>query len=196
MKKYISALAALLFIGSSIAFAGTSAPVKLNRNRINAIISELQREARSGGSEGESESVRLPGITAVSGGDMDFVSIGGIGISLIKIGAKHSDDDDAKAALAAFKGVKRLVVADYEDSEPRVRERFNKKISAALEGCEMLMEAKDEGESIRIYGTPSADGSKINDIVVFSPESGAFICMFGIIDADKIGEIAETAGKR
>ena len=64
-----------------------------------------------------------------------------------------------------------------------------------MNGCELLIEAKDEGEKVSIYGTSSRDGSRISDIVMFAPDDGALICFFGTIDAARLGELAASAGK-
>ena len=87
----------------------------------------------------------------------------------------------------------KIIVLDYENCDKSLKERFNKKIGSTLEGCELLMEAKDEEETMSIYGTLSGDGSKINDIVMHAPESSALICFFGAINADELGKLVETA---
>lgn len=195
MKRYILTIFALLAISAASVSAQESGSRKLNKSRILSLVNELQSDAAASGVKSERETVRLPGIHVVSDNNLDFVSIGGIGVSLLKWGAKFSGDSDAKTAMASIDGLKRLIVLDYEDSDSALKERFNRKISRTLDGCEMLMEAKDEGETMRIFGSPSKDGSKISDIVMFSPENSALICFFGTIDADKLGKLVESAQK-
>lgn len=193
MKKLIFTFAALLAVMATACSGDAKNKKSINESKIIVLVDKLRAEAALYGAKSERESVTLPGIKVVSDNNLEFVSIGGIGIKLIKWGAKISDDDDAKLAMAAFDGVKRLIVLDYENCDKSLKERFNKKIGSTLEGCELLMEAKDEEETMSIYGTLSEDGSKINDIVMHAPESSALICFFGAINADELGKLVETA---
>ncbi len=195
MKKLIFTFAALLAVMATACSGDAKNKKNINESKIIVLVDELRADAALYGEKSERESVTLPGIKVVSDNNLEFVSIGGIGIKLIKWGAKVSDDDDAKLAMAAFDGVKRLMVLDYENCDKALKERFNKKIGRTLEGCELMMEAKDEEETMSIYGTLSGDGSKISDIVMYAPESSALICFFGTIDTDELGKLVETANK-
>ena len=48
------------------------------------------------------------------------------------------------------------------------------------------MEAKDEGETVRIYGFE--DGDKLRDIILYSSD-GSLISMSGFIGLEHVGEL-------
>ena len=110
MKKLIFTFAALLAVMATACSSGAKNKKNINESKIIVLVDELRADAALYGTKSERESVTLPGIKVVSDNNLEFVSIGGIGIKLIKWGAKVSDDDDAKLAMAAFDGVKRLMV--------------------------------------------------------------------------------------
>ena len=197
MKKLFVAIMAIAMLTASECTSNAGIRKSVNKSRINALVEELRQEARAEGINSERESLTLPGIKLVSENNLDVVSIGSLGISFIKLGAKKSieDAEDLRTARALFKGIKKLMIVSYDECSPELRERFNRKVARTLNGCELLIEAKDEGEKVSIYGTSSRDGSKISDIVMFAPNDGALICFFGTIDANKLGELAASAGK-
>ncbi len=77
-------------------------------------------------------------------------------------------------------------MADYEDCSAEVKAKFNARMSKALDGVELLMEAKDDGELVRIYGYVDKDGTEIKDLVIFSPEEGELVCMFGTLRMEQL----------
>lgn len=193
MKKLFILFAIIPLIAGPAYTSEAAGRKKVDSGKISALVAELRADARAEGVPSERESVRLPGIKVVSESNLDFVSIGGVGIGLMKMAGRFSGDDDAKMALATMDGLRKLMVLSYEDCSVSLKDRFNAKIMKTLNGCEKLMEAKDDGESISIFGTTSKDGSKISDIVMFAPEDCALICFFGTIDADKLGKLVEAA---
>ena len=62
-----------------------------------------------------------------------------------------------------------------------------------LDGVELLMSAKDDDESVYIYGYVSGDGTKVKDLVIFAPDEGALICLYGTIDMDNVGKLVSAA---
>ena len=54
-----------------------------------------------------------------------------------------------------------------------------------------IMEIKDEGETLNLYGTSSDDGSSIEDIILYVPEDHTLICLFGSISSQKIADIVK-----
>ena len=118
-----------------------------------------------------------------------------------KAGAMSAYDDDmdrqereqTKAAFDAMKSIKGMTIVDYEDCSPKIKEKFNTRMTALLEGVELLMSAKDDEDSVYIYGYVTGNGSKVKDLVLFSPDDGTLLCLYGTIDMDKIGQIVATA---
>ena len=124
----------------------------------------------------------------------EIVDIGGIGLSLLKAAAKSAaETPEDREALKLFNGLKRLTIVDFSDAAPETREKFLRKANRILQGGEMLMEAKDSGETVRIYGTSSGDGSLLEDIALLAGD--ALIFVRGSIRADQIGALMKQADK-
>lgn len=162
----------------------------VNRTRLTNLIEDLRQEARRESDGSDRESLTLPGVKIVSDGNFEFVAVGGF---VARLAMKFAEDEDVKAAAGLVDHLKKLYVVDYEDCSEALKDKFNAKIGKALRGSELLMEAKDDDERMSIYGTPSADGSTVSDIVLFAPQSGALICFFGSMDSDKVGELIASA---
>lgn len=195
MKKIFVALMAITMLTASECTSNAGIRKSVNKSRINTLVEELRAEARAEGIDSDRESLTLPGIKLVSENNLDIVSIGSLGISVIKLGTRMSGEDaeEMRMARSLFKGIKKLMIVSYDECPVELRERFNRKVARTLNGCELLVEAKDEGEKVSIYGTSSRDGSKISDIVLFAPDDGALMCFFGTIDAARLGELASSA---
>ncbi len=124
----------------------------------------------------------------------EVVDIGGIGMSLLKAAARTAaETPEDREALKLFNGLKRLTVVDFSDAAPETREKFLRKAKRILEKGEMLMEAKDDGETVRIYGTSSADGALLHDIALLAGD--ALIFVRGTVPMDQVGELMKQADK-
>lgn len=120
----------------------------------------------------------------------DVVSVGSLGMGLVKIIANiAADTPEDKAALSILDGLNKVVVVDYGAMDHGRKESFVADVEALLKNAEMILEAKDEGDTVRIYGTASEDGNKISDLMVFTPEENTLVCLLGSISAEKIGEL-------
>ena len=82
---------------------------------------------------------------------------------------------------------------DFSEAAPADRERFVGKAKKILSQGEMLLEAKDGGETVRIYGTSSRDGSLLEDVAVLADD--ALIFIRGSIRMDQVGELIKQADK-
>ena len=123
----------------------------------------------------------------------EIVDIGGVAMGLIKTAAKAAaDSEEDRQALAVLGGLKRLTVVDFSEAAEPHRKQFLRKAQQILSGSEILMEARDGDEAVRIYGTTSADGKRIQDLVIFTED--ALISIRGTIDADRIGDLVKQAG--
>ena len=125
----------------------------------------------------------------------DVVDLGGVSLSLLKAAARTAvETEEDRAALKLFSGLKRLTVVDFSEAAPDVRDKFLRKAQRILNGGEMLMEAKDGGgETVRIYGTSSADGSLLEDIAILAED--ALIFIRGSIRTDQIEALMKQADK-
>ena len=124
----------------------------------------------------------------------DVVDLGGPALLLLKAAARaEADDPEDRAALDLFRSLKRLTVVDFSEAAPEKREKFLRKAQRILEGEEILMEVKDAGEKLRIYGTSSKDGSQYQDIILLAGD--ALISVKGSIRADQVGELMKQTAK-
>ena len=90
-------------------------------------------------------------------------------------------------ALNMFKGIKRLTIVDFSEAPDHARESFLRKANRILDDGEMLLEAKDSGETLRIYGNSSKDGNILQDIVILAND--ALLIVRGTLRADQIGAL-------
>ena len=124
----------------------------------------------------------------------EIVDIGGIGLSLLKAAARTSvESPEDREALKLFSGLKRLTVVDFSDAAPEAREKFLRKANRILKGSEMLMEAKDDGETVRIYGSSSDDGTFLEDIAFLAGD--ALIFIRGTIRMDQVESLMKQADR-
>ena len=124
----------------------------------------------------------------------DVVDVGGVGLSLLKAAARTAaETEEDRAALKLFNGLKRLTVVDFSEAAPDVRDKFLRKAQRILNGGEMLMEAKDGGETVRIYGTSSRDGSLLEDVALLAGD--ALIFVRGTIRADQVAALIAQADR-
>ena len=124
----------------------------------------------------------------------DVVDLGGPAMLLLKAAARaEADDPEDRAALDLFRSLKRLTVIDFSEAAPEKREKFLRKLDRILDGEEVLMEAKDGGEKVAIYGLSSKDGSRIDDIIIRADD--ALISVRGSIRTDQVEALMKQASK-
>ena len=61
--------------------------------------------------------------------------------------------------------------------------------------AEKILEVKEEGENINIYGTSSGDGERIEDIIIFVPDNCELICLFGSVSIQQISDIVKMSNE-
>ena len=124
----------------------------------------------------------------------DIMDLGGPAMLLLKAAARAEvDDPEDRAAMDLFRSLKRLTVVDFSEAAPEKREKFLRKLDRILEGEEVLMEARDGGEKVAIYGLTSKDGSRIDDIIIRADD--ALISVRGSIRTDQIEALMKQASK-
>jgi len=124
----------------------------------------------------------------------DVVDLGGVSLSLLKAAAKTAaKTPEDREALRLFNGLKRLTIVDFSEAEPEVKDKFLRKVNRILRSGEMLLEAKDGGETVRIYGTSSDDGNLLEDVALLAGE--ALIFVRGSIRADQVAALMKQADR-
>ena len=123
----------------------------------------------------------------------EVVEMGPIALGLIRAAARGEvKNDDDRKALQVFKDIKRLTILDFSDAEASRKEKFLRKAKRVLADEEMLMEAKDDGETVRIYGLSNV-GDILEDVIILAGD--ALISVHGKIRADLVGELINQAEK-
>lgn len=165
MKRILLVLSLLLPVA---AFAGS--PQKtVSRAGIYAVLSECRH---------------YEGAEVVSLGRFATAAMKGA----IKIAAK--DDPDAREAMSMMKGIRGISVFDFEDCSEKDKTLIIKKLDHFFSGSDMLMEASDSGEKMRIYGVMDEKTDKVKDFVLYAPSDCSLICLFGSISMDAIAKLA------
>ena len=106
---------------------------------------------------------------------------------VVRVAAKS--DPDAREALRMMRGLKKVTVLEYEDAAPEVKARLSPRIAQALDGSELLMEAKDGGSALQVFGIVDDANALVRDFVVHAPSSCALICLFGSMSMDTLSKL-------
>ncbi|MBP5392086.1 MAG: DUF4252 domain-containing protein [Bacteroidales bacterium] len=121
---------------------------------------------------------------------VDVFELGSLGTAFVKsiFSVSSVNDKDAREALTMLKGLKGLTIISYEDAEPGLKKTIDGKLQKMLKGVDLLMEAKDEGETVRFYGTYNDKTGKVSDVGIFAPTDGTFIFLVGSFNLDDISK--------
>lgn len=126
----------------------------------------------------------------------EIISFGNLSMGLLKLMANFSaESQEDKEVLDILDGINKFVVVEYEEASPERKMAFNKEMSAILKDAEKMIEIKDGGDSVDIYGTLSKDGEKIIDVIIHIPEDCTFVCFFGNIRTEDLGDVVKMANE-
>lgn len=124
----------------------------------------------------------------------EVVKIGSFGTAALKtvmrLSVSDDDSEEVQMILKAMKGIKKMAIIEYDKCNEKTRDAFNSKLEKALSSSELLIEAKDGSDAMRIYGIYNEDENTVHDFVLFAPNDCALICLFGSIPLDSISELA------
>ena len=122
----------------------------------------------------------------------EVMSFGGLALGLVKMAANTSSDSED---LDILDGIRKFVVVEYYDAAADIKDAFNEDVAELLKDASKIMEVKDEGDKVEIYGTLSGDGERISDVVIYIPEESSFLCFFGNIRTKDIGAMMQMANE-
>ena len=112
---------------------------------------------------------------------VDVFELGSLGTAFVKsiFSVSSVNDKDAREALTMLKGLKGLTIISYEDAEPGLKKTIDGKLQKMLKGVDLLMEAKDNGQTMRMYTL--GDEKIVNSFVMLALENDetTFICIDG-----------------
>ena len=163
MKKVLLSILTLLTLLTP-AFAGGS----VSKNQLSSFISECRRY------DGV-EVVRLGGPTAIALK------------TTIRLAA--ADDPDAQEFIRLISKIKKVIVFDYDDCAPAVRDKINRRLDRILEGSDLLLEAREDGQAMQIYGVIDERAGTVRDFVMHDASGSSLICFFGSISIDKLSRV-------
>ena len=124
------------------------------------------------------------------------VSVGSFGVGMIKALARMSaQTEEERQAIALMDKLNKVLVIEYNDASQEVRESFGRKVNALFDGAEKIIEIKEDGSTVNIYGTFADDGDSIDDLIMFIPEDCTMICLFGSISAQKVADLMAAANE-
>ena len=162
----------LMIAGLGIALqAAAMMPAKLNQEKLFSLISSYKRH---------------DGFEVVQMGSVKTAALK----MALRIALRFEKVPEAEAALDIMKGVRRLSVVDYSDCAKAVRASFESELERMLAKGDLIMEARDGNDMIRIYGVVSDSGEQLKDFVVYSPDNSALICIFGSVDVKDLRKLA------
>ena len=115
--------------------------------------------------------------------DVDVISVGPLGMSMLRMVASASSgmDKEVLELLRCTKSIKRITIVDFEESE--VRDYLADRLQKELDGMELIMEAKDDGERMQIFGYD--DGNTIRDLILYTSD-GTLIMTRGRVNTERL----------
>lgn len=145
-----------------------------------------------GAGKGNADGPRLDKVieTMKQNKDAEVIKLGRLGMSFFKIALKHeADDEEDKAVLSLMKDTKSMTIADFSDCPRADREAISTKIVQALAGHEVILEIKDDDETVTFYGIFNEKAGTVSDIVMYSPSECGIILFDGKYKASTIGNL-------
>lgn len=169
MKKFIIAFLIML---ASIGATARDRQNGVRLERLNSVISEYRH------SEG-----------------FDVVNVGRFGTycikTLVRFGAFMDSDEDTKAFYNLVRNVKKFAVVDYGECAPYVKDEFSGKVANILSDEYLIMEVKDDGDLVKIYGVVDDKTDKLSNFVLSVPSDGTLICLFGSIPMSALSSVMD-----
>ena len=110
--------------------------------------------------------------------------------SVIRVGGKG--DSDTRLALDTIEGLKGLTILEYGEAPKDIRYRIDRRVERALQKCEMLMEAKEGDSRMQMFGQVDDKSGAVRDFVLYVPEDGTLICLFGKMSMEALKAAMEN----
>ena len=122
---------------------------------------------------------------------VNVISIGKVGLGLLGMIARTQvNDSKAMAVLKSLGGVDKVVVVEWGSCAKDDIEKMDEDFSTALSGKELVLEARDGNDVVRIYGVVDDEGM-LSDCIIYCPGESALVCATGTIDLSSIMALAQ-----
>ena len=124
----------------------------------------------------------------------EVVQLGKLATSALKGAVRISGigDPDVREALSFIKGIKSMSIFDYDNCSDADKAIITSRLDKILAGGDILMEAKDGTEKMRIYGVVDDKGDTVRDFILYAPNDCALICIFGSISTRQAVHIMDN----
>lgn len=118
----------------------------------------------------------------------EVINVGKFGTSALKRLIKMSadDDDEMKSVIKVINGIKKVAIVDYEDCTASDKEKFIRKIDRILNSDNLIMEIRDDGETMKMFGITDDNNDIVSNFIIHAPSDGALICLFGTLPLKEI----------
>lgn len=124
----------------------------------------------------------------------NIVQVGKLGTGLIKKivrAAADPDNPEEKALLDMVNGIKKVSVIEYSECDEETRAKFVRKLERIIPEENLLIDIKDDGEKVRIFGVVSEEGGSLQDFILHAPDESALVCLFGSISMDSLSKLLD-----
>jgi hypothetical protein len=118
----------------------------------------------------------------------EVVDMGGLALGLLRAAARTQvETAEDRMALDLFSAVKRLTVLDFSETDAARKDKFLRKVTRLLADEDVLLEAKEGGQTVKVYGLSSEDGHILEDIILLAEDT--LISLNGKIRTDQLSEL-------
>ncbi len=122
---------------------------------------------------------------------VEVITVRKFGISLLKkmIKASADNDEDTRAMLKIIDGIKKVSIVDYCKCADADKSNFTRRLNQILNPDDLIMEVRDDGEVMKMFGITNDRSGTVGDFVLHSPSDGVLICLFGTISLEGITSV-------
>lgn len=121
----------------------------------------------------------------------DVVRLGRMATAAVKKVIRWSSDDDKEtlALMEAARRVHGVSVLSFDDCSADTKSKIIKKLDGAFSKADVLMEIKDEGQNLKMFGIVDEKAGSVKDFVLYAPSDCSLICLFGTIPMDAVSTL-------
>jgi len=106
---------------------------------------------------------------------------------LLNLGKAFLDETPVKGISSK---VKKLSVLTAEEASLEKKEEIFSKLDRALDGHELMLSAKDDGDNVDIYALLADSDSVIKELVIYVKSEATVVALTGNISMDDLAKIA------